>query len=276
MMQARLLVTTYRKAFVHGRGGTVLDEGRGPYFGVTWSPDMVFVAARNWKKDGKDTLVLTYDGELRLVAEARLPEVREIHQMLWWGGLVYICDTGHDRVLAWDGEGARAVYEATRAMEDRSHVNSVWCDGERFWVTELYARRVRAFDLGWNLLETVPLEHEAHNVYVEGGRVYVCASDQGRLARVGDRRDSVDLSASVASGEYSYARGLARTGSRFYVGLSLARRREDRGDGGCRVAVLDGGLARVGEIRFEGTGDIHSLRAMDGTDRAHNRVRCPA
>ena len=268
----RLLVTTFHRALVHGIRDTVLDEGRGPYFGATWSPDRIFVAARNWTGRGEGTLILTYDGKLNQVAEDRLPEVREVHEILWHGGIVYICDTGHDRVLAWDGRETKAVYEATQTMEDHSHVNNIWCDGERFWVSELRARRLRAFDLEWELLETIPVEYEVHNVYEEDGTVYMCASNRGCLACLVSEPIFID----VSSGEYAYARGLARTKSRFYVGLSSVSKHGSRGEGGCCITVLDSGLGKIDEIRFEGTGDLHTIRAMDGIDLAHNRIPCPA
>ena len=127
--EMRLLVTTHRRVFVHGKEDIVLDEGRGLYYGVTWSPDKIFIAARNWAERDRGTLILVYDEKLNLIAEDYLLEVSEVHQIFWWDGTVYICDTGHDRVLAWDGKGTRVVYEATQMMEDHSHINGIWGDG---------------------------------------------------------------------------------------------------------------------------------------------------
>lgn len=269
----RLLITTHHRAFVHAERDVVLDEGRGLYYGATWGPrtGLVYVAARNLEAD-QGTLILAYGGKLDLVAETFLPEVRRVHQILWWDGIVYICDTGHDRVVAWDGEALKVVYEATDTMLDYSHVNGIWCDGKRFWVSELYARRLRAFDLEWNLVRDIPTEYGVHDVYREKRAVYTCASDRGCLARLAPEPMFVD----VACGEYTYARGLARTRDRWYVGLSSVSKRSDRGDGGCRVVVLDDSMERMGEIRFEGTGGLQTLRAMDGIDCAHNRIPCPA
>lgn len=111
-----------------------------------------------------------------------------------------------------------------------------------------------------------------HDVYVENDAVYTCASGWGCLARLSSEPIFMD----VSCGEYAYARGLARTEQRFYVGLSSVRERANRGEGGCRIAILDNGLGKVGEIELEGTGDLETIRVMDGIDLAHNRIPCPA
>jgi len=67
----------------------------------------------------------------------------------------------------------------------------------------------------------------------------------------------------------------ARTENGFYVGLSRLAARHERGEGDSIVVCLDNDFDIVDTIVLKDAGGITEIRAIDGLDLAHNRIRCP-
>ena len=215
-----------------------------------------------------------------------MEELKTPHQILWWGGLLWMANAIPGQVLVWDGVGVK-VLRWQREDGFPLHPNSIWCDGELVYVLEHRGPKmpkwVRVLDMDFETVRSIKITgrmfkrkrgiHGVHNVYVENGMLYMLSpSGVMRLEMESGKSDFTVLNR-VGSEEY-YVRGLART-DRFYIGLSEIREREERAEGGSFILVTDDDFNVTEMMRLEGTGALHEIRVVDGVDRAHNRIPCP-
>jgi len=258
------LVTTTRGMFLV-ENGIPRKVADGWCFGLTWDRERLYVA------DG-----LGGQGEVHAWSpsfergECLLAPVHDAHQILWWDGDLYATNTAENRI---DVAGKGHV----KWTDDNIHLNSVWCDGERFWVVEhrrgVMPARVRAFDLGWKeerVEEFYKLDTShywgLHNAYVEGGILHTL-STRRMIARplAGGEEERT-----VVGG---YLRGLAR-GDMWYVGKSRLSERQTRNEGNGSVLLLDDDFQIVEEVLIPDCGQVHDIRLMAGGP-AHNGLPFP-
>jgi len=272
-----LLIAGYDKIFHwDGQGLDVLLETQGRAGGLTWSDEHLYVV------DGYS--IVAYDADLWLGGLRTLERDPDpqIHQLYWWGGTLYAVLSGTHAVGWWrEWEQGRIEWPGRYCEKgDDPRMNSIWCDGDRFYVVEHWRdelpKVIRTFDLGWHPHDVVHVGAEAfdvrwnglHNVYAEAGALYTLGPQ--RILRITGPSTRI-----TQMSPRHYLRGLARTDKAFYVGLSLYRpAREDRTSGDGMVWALDDNLQKVDELVIPGAGQIHEVRALVG-DRAHNGLQCP-
>ncbi len=305
-MAKALLLSTVNKALAWTpEGAQTIHEGMGSYSSSTWNEENIFVTTQNRGSRGelKDNLLLIFDGKLELVDMREFPNVgptavMSVHEIFWWDGKLYIVSTANSRVVSWEPSGyMELIYQSPPRKPDKwsknrgAHLNSVWCDGESFYVVEHRhgPSRVVRFDLDWNWRNTYHIGHQSHNIYLENGVMYVNTSWHHAVAirdmRKGGERwvkigEQLTWKPEEHSEEYvheAYPRGLARTKDRWYVGLSATLKRGDRTEGDSCVAVFDNDWKLVDEIVVPDTGGIGTggVRVVGETDYAHNRIPCP-
>jgi len=254
------------------------------YYGITWNEEHIFVAESG---NARHSTYHVLDGNLERIGE--LPIGRDIsdpHQIYWWDGKLYVASADQDKIVIWDGESCRDV-RWSEPGEARKHVNSVWCDGERFYVVEHRYRempkRIRIFNLEFESIDCIELTAKGfvkayprgiHNVYVEDGMLYGCSPKAMYKYNLSSgEHEPIRISRVAESAHRMH--GLARVPGRFFIGLSRIAIRSERGRGNSAVLVLDDDLNVMKEIWLKDAGGINEIRAVDGPDLAHNRMRCP-
>lgn len=273
-----LLVTTTRAAWLvdlDARRARIIDQGRGVYYGITFTQDRVFIACRQAEvgadRESQNNAILCLDNGLRPVEILHAdPPLRDVHQIVCRGDTLLACSTYDDAVLrfSFSGRTWSAWYPFGRSgAADTHHINSVGLDGDAV----LLAGNKPS---GWfaRLAEghtspdgRTPLGIGTHNVWVdESGAVAVCSSDEGavRLAD-GTRRDLA---------ERGWLRGFARDGRHAYVGVSQNRVRGKRDRSDCMILQLDHAGSVVETYAFLGFGMLHDMRVVGMADTSHNGV----
>jgi len=260
------------------------------FFGITWDAEFIYVAEAGRKNHGH---IHVFDGQLQY--QGRLKIVHrwsfgDIHQIYWWDGKLYIMDTGWDRIAIWDGETTKYVRWIGKD-EPHIHINSIWNDGEKFWVVEhrmeRYPKRIRIFrPLGFKCLDTIYLERALvapksgdcglHNVYVEDGILYTLAPHGMVQYDLASGKGKVFELGKVWGKGNEYLGGLARTPDHWFVGVAppssghrVARWSCDSG-----IYILNNDFEIEDVVVFPGAGAVTDIRAVDG-DLAHNGIRCP-
>ena len=283
-MDNRLVVSTYQRLMLLQDGQQyTLDEGNGPYFGLTWNRWYLFVGVRRWATAETEAIQI-YNRRLQLVETYELPGINQLHQIYWRRGLLYLTNTQRDRVMETDLHGSMStVYHAefeTALREgdaDRRHINGLWCDSDLFYISELHGA-IKVFTPFWRLMNVFDLPYELHNVYLEGAHLYTCASDSEAVLRLNLSTDETDLfnvgghlgvMQDANDLHQAYTRGLARTYDRWYIGASaIQNEREDRVRGDSAILAFDNNWQFVESIRLPDTGQLVDVRVL-GCDRAH-------
>jgi len=264
-----LLVATVNGLFLV-QDGLVWQLAEGDHYGLTWDRQRLYAAYR------KGARIRSWDGQGEWQIVECPHRQNDVHQILWWDGVLYVAHSGADQIDAWDGAEWQTLWQGTG--DGREHVNSIWYGFDRFWVVEhRFGRepaRVRMYDAGFGLVKThefYDLAHDhncgLHNVYLEDGRLYTLSVDRMIIR---DLIDGVEGTWKLGG----YLRGLARTENHWYVGQSRISERDHRAKGDAEVLVLDGRFHVLTGISIRDAGQIHDIRALKG-DRAHNGLDCP-
>lgn len=284
----RLLIATYNKVILWDKGQNTVWKGRASpeyhnFYGISWDEERIYVA-----EGGHTAHSTIHVFDKNLNRQGTLPLSRcagDPHQIYWWDGKLYVASSAEDRIVAY-GETFQS-FQWKRSGESTLHVNSIWCDGERFYVVEHRKRempkRVRIFDLDFSPIDCIELKedgfikkrpHGIHNVYIEDGILYTC-SPRAIVRHNLSSGESRPVIPHRLVNEAHYVRGLARVLGRFFVGLSEVKVRVERGEGDSAVLVLNDDLTVDDVIPLKDTGGLNEIRAIDGPDLAHNQVRCP-
>lgn len=265
------------------RANTVFEAHGKRIYGITWDKEHILIAVG--RKGGE---ILVFDGEWRRQGVIQLDHyLQDAHQILWWKGTLYIVESGCETVLCYRDRKVKRVgwMQCFYERPKKPHINSIWCDGKRFYVVEHWRqqlpKKVRILDLKWQSQDVLMIGKEIfgnepdngiHNVYIENGWLYTLGP--GRLIQLD--LSSGETSVHQMEGPWPYyLRGLARTDGAFYVGMSqFARVRSARTKGESAFAVLDDALKVRDMVTLKDTGPMHEIRALVG-DRAHNGIECP-
>ena len=248
------------------------EDGNGNYNGITWDSRAVYVTS----SDNFQYVVRVFDREFRQVARL-LTDLHQTHQAIHVNGKLYVTNTGKNRVEIWDGREWRWV-AFNPSPHDIDHVNGIWHDGTRFWVTEFRHRPskpsvVRICDEDLGLLETRAVGPPIHNVYIESGRMFNLVSRQFKGLLETDLAMGDTVRHHVRGEENNLVRGLARTRDRWFVGLSRWEpERGERHKGDAVVVVLDNGFREVDRWTVPDAGPVCDVRVISEPDLAHNGI----
>lgn len=255
-----------------------LEDGGAHYHGITW--------------DNKGTLYLSGAEKFHYVLHrfhvpgmVELPllegDLHETHQMIWIKGLLYVTNTGKNRVDVWDGRRW-----ATKAWNpspcDIEHVNAIWCDGTYVYVGEHGQKTLRgsiARKCEMGTLEQVDEIHigpNIHNVYVENGYMYniTSSADANQCGILCTNVDTGDTELiPLPQCKEMLLRGLARTEQGWYIGVSKWEVwRDSRHQGDSVVIRLNEDFEEVDRIVFPNHGPVCSVRVVGAQDKAHNGI----
>lgn len=276
-----LLLTT-SQAVLRFRGGdwSIAHRGGGVYYGLTWNEEAVFVLCRNGEvREGEAESILDLVSGEQFLTGA----FSGGHQIHWANDALFICDTGHDRVLKWGrSDDDFTIAYQTGYGYDARHINSVWGRGREFWTGECTHKYktpktnwIRRFEMdendNWSEAETIPVSNGLHNVYKEDGLLYVCDSVGGKFVAFNENRELVKTA--VVGG---WTRGLVRLRDGWVLGTSqFMAHAKDRYRGDCALYLLNENLRAVDMVILRSFGQIYDIRAVEG-DPAHNGLPMPA
>lgn len=287
-----LLIATHNALVLWSNGRElVLHTGEGAYYGITWSPDQLFVVARG----NQPSRMRAFAANMWPLDDLPFVHMGQDddgpHQALWWDGVLYVTNTQRNRVeMVKDGVDA-VEYLAWGQMDgDHDHINSIWRDPDDgiFYVVkhrkQERPKRIRVLDGDLNLLDTIEIDLDClvdgpthcglHNVYVEDGLLITLGPSQIILVDCNEKADEFPLPGVVKNRHY--LRGLARSPDYFFVGVSAAMPRGERHYGPSRILVLDSNLTVLDEIHLSREfGQIMEIRIVNAPDEAHNGVPCP-
>jgi len=285
----RLLLTTYKRMILwDGKVHVVWEAHERPdfhnFFGITWSNSEIYVA------DGGhtgDSVYHVFNGDLNRVGRLPIGDgIPDPHQIYWWDGKLYIASAKQDSIFVWDGTEEPEQIRWRQPGEPTQHLNSIWCDGGAFYVVEhrkrVVPKRVQVLNLHFEPLHKIVIPDDAfvkakphgiHNIYIEDGWLYTC-SPKAFAAFHMETGVTRTITSRIIQ-EAHYVRGLARVPGKWFVGLSEAKVRSERGEGDSAVLVLNDDLETIDLLPLQDTGGLNDIRAIDGPDLAHNRMECP-
>lgn len=279
----------------------MIHEKAGAYFGITWSPDTLFVGARAYKKSSRMLAFDISEGELTPTASPPFTQMGRgkghngPHQILWNDGRLFVTNTQYNRVDVWDeltGGVGHIHFEKPVGLKDVDHVNSIWRDNKTgfYYVVEhrkaLMPKRIRVMDGAGRVHRTIHLDlpglnagalHSGlHNVFVKDDVLYTLGPTTIVLYHL-HTGDVWEVPIEGIEKNKHYLRGLAVTPDAFLIGASNAAPRHERGWAGSTVQVLNHDLYKVDQIYLKkGWGQIHDIRILDAEDLAHsNRTSFP-
>lgn len=284
-MTMKLLVATQKQLILwDGKQHTIL-ESHGMFYGISWNYDTIFAVERVTEEP---SAVLALDENLHLLGYMEFSELGDDpHQAFWYKDCLYIANRDKFRVEVMETSTGKQWH--VHQTEKDNHINSVWSDGEYFYVVEHRQNRmpkaVQLFDMQWNhhsklevcLKEQTPhTGYGIHNVYKEDSMVVTLAPDQFVLMHMSWKEHLSMAFAHTIKGPVTrpYYRGLAKAMGVFYVGVSRVDAREHRGEGDSCIYMLDNRLDLLDVIELHDTGQILEVRALTG-DLAHNGLDCP-
>uniref|UniRef100_A0A6M3MAU5 Uncharacterized protein n=1 Tax=viral metagenome TaxID=1070528 RepID=A0A6M3MAU5_9ZZZZ len=282
------LVGAYN-GLLHWDGSEVRVVREGVHYGVTWDHGYIY-ASYNPQHEPVSRIEV-YDSRLNYLDILPISDLQSVHQIYWYDGVLYITNTAHDRIAAWNGvHTTRWDYKedlplkVEDALVERLHINSIWTDGVYWYVCEHGYKypppRIRVFDMECRQVQVMEMDvavHDdlnAHNVYLDDEYMYIC-----RHRRIDIRDHAGNLVRSIfphGDDESTFLlRGLARTAEHFYVGESTYAPRELRGEGDSDILILDKDLNLLDTIPLKGVGQVYDIRVTDEIDYAHNGVPYP-
>jgi len=285
----RLLISTYNRLILWDGEAHTVHEGHSHeryhnFFGITWSEDKIYLAEGGHVGHSSYHV---FDRNLRHKGKLPIGEgIGDPHQIYWWDGKLYIASTFQDAIFIWNGTEKPKRIGWRQPGESTQHLNSIWCDDNFFYVVEhrkrVMPKWIQVMSMDFEPLHKIVIPNDAfvkatphgiHNVYIEGDYLYTCSPKA--FVRFNMATGETKTITSHIIREAHYVRGLARVPGKFFIGLSEAKVRSERGEGDSAILVLDDDLEAIDLLPLQDTGGLNDIRAIDGPDLAHNRVRCP-
>lgn len=253
-----------------------IHAGSGVYYGISFSDSRIFVAARRFPLQGNEAdaaqsngVILVFDACLNLRQElsASFP-LRDIHQILWAGGRLFVTAPYDDLVGIYeDGAWRQWTPLPPRPRKERPsggrHYNSLFVSGGEIYLLahNFGPSEVFVFDAATLALQrSFPFGCYAHNLWREGPDLMTCSSGDGRI-----------LSAAgpvVHTG--NFPRGIIVAPEDRYAGIAaFQERREERGSHDSLIAHYDPKWRLVRALSLRGMGMIHDIRCPGVADAAH-------
>ncbi len=214
---------------------------------------------------------------LEVAATWEVPDVHDVHQIELLGEMVFLTDTGLNRIVCYDlaGEKVTRIVNLGPERKDVHHVNALLLQGTHLWVG-LNNRAHRDAELlrlplelvtgahpfevdGMEEGETVPLPGIVHTHDLEPyqGTFLSTASKDGFVFRTDSREQLLRLE--------GWVRGIAVTEEQVWVSISTVAERSRRHEGdlggkivGCHPATFE----QETEIPLPGVGQLCDLLAL--------------
>jgi hypothetical protein len=244
-----------------------MHRGGGLYYGITCNHLGFMVGARSRMVSSEELAeheqgaILFFGKDLEnssRIQPADFP-MRDIHEICWIDGRLWVTCSYDNMVAIWDGYAWERWYPLGRTAAepwDRNHFNSFMFEGEWMWLvahnmgpSEIlkFHRRSR------QLVSRMPLGNQSHNLWRENGHLYTCSSGEGAIVGTdGFRLDTGGFPRGVAFGQGFRCVGISELAERKVRDLTTAR-----------IAVFDDQWGRISEITLPNEGLILDIKILD-------------
>ena len=276
-----ILSTSQHLLFVHNDKSVPIHSGSGPYYGISWDHNLIYVAHRKGI-DGLGPEISIFDNNLKRVG-SYLGDFNDVHQILFVDKFksLFVTATGYNSILKLEGE-EQTFYNWTGTDDDVNHINSIWFDGEDFWFCyhsiskmwqhNTHSKVVKVSPGLTEILLEFNIGKGIHNVYFDGERLFVCNSTNECLSIYNSVLNEVE---NVHIG--NWVRGLSFTKDYLLVGASTLAERKNRMFGDSEVSILDRNTLEIlDKKRFLNCGALMGIRVVSELDNAHNGIEFPA
>jgi hypothetical protein len=244
-----------------------LHSGSGPYYGVCYSEENIFVAARRFDAakgvNGSRGVILVFDYKLQLVDRFESPfPLRDVHQILYVDSRLFAIK-GPTGWTCWRPLGRKLVGENQRS---RRHFNSLLYANDRVYLLAHNFGRSDIFEFEARTLEltrSISLGMSAHNLWFQDGVMHTCnsaehsiVSETREVARPGD-----------------FPRGIAVTNAGVYLGVTkYSADRDERGRQDPMIAHFAPDWSFRQAFQLKGEGTVYDIRCPGRADASHPHI----
>lgn len=283
-MQAPLLITT-NQGFIcvdeEMQRAYLIDGGKGTYYGITYSENNIYVAARRISYvTGKDNMeeqegvILVFDYALNLIDELYAPfKLRDLHQLYYFNKALWIVCT-YDCMIATYRDGKWEQWyplgaDAGAAKMQPQHINSIYYSDNVIYLGGSINRVGMIYAYHENnkaLFERHYAGYSSHNVWREDGDLYTLSSMSGTCITTGGRVEIVSRG--------NFVRGVVATRDEKYFGISESLSRTSRENSSCMIKRVATPGRDVRYIGIRDYGQINEIRSPGRQDFAHPSASC--
>lgn len=282
MIESLLFTTLLKVVYWDGKYSFILHEGKmeegmAHYHGLTWDyRGTVYVAGCDDFRYVIRRFLWPEMSELSPLAD----DLHETHQIFWYDGILYVANTGKNRVDVWqDGRWQSVAWNPSPC--DVDHINGIWAAKEFVYITE-HRQKVEGGSIIrmcdrhlLHLLGHQPIGPNIHNVYQEGKDLYTLTSpDKGLPAAI----LKIDVTGHIQRVDFPewgkcMLRGLARTKDFWYFGMSRWEPEPSKRNIGDAIIVqLDDNFHETDRLVFPDFGPVCDVRVIGAQDYAHNGI----
>lgn len=108
-------------SYVDQKKNIKIANGGGPYFGISWCKDRLFVSDRN---NNKGELIHIYNTKFEWLNTLKIKKVIDSHQILWHSNKLFITDTTSNGLVIFENNKFR-FENWTSHKTDVNHINSI-------------------------------------------------------------------------------------------------------------------------------------------------------
>jgi hypothetical protein len=266
-----LLVTTSKSLLLFdpecGEFKRVHNSGQ-HYYGATRDPEGLWlVGHRNRsnassipKEDERgEVLVFGPDLALQHTLQPRFA-LRDIHQLLWAEGALYVTCPYDDAVAVYAGEWRvwHPLGPPGGLPSDVHHFNSLATISGDLWLVAHNWERASlllrfALPNPGEPIERIEIGRQCHNVWRHGAELMTCSSGEGRILGVNGTE--------IETG--GFPRGVAYLNDRIYVGLSQFKTRDDRDNSRGAILAFDMSWRLLRRYDLGNEGMVTDLQAFE-------------
>lgn len=242
-----------------------LLEGLGPYFGISWNENKLFILDRN-KKKGE--IIRVFNTKLELIDNIYINKVLDGHQILWYENKLFITDTAHNGLVIYDGKINYVNW--TNYTTDVNHINSLAPFGKNKLLV-CYNNGKHPTDYS-QLVELNIVNCKAKILKRIGVMLhnfcnyYCCNSGKKSVIKL-DKSFNIVHERKLEL----WTRGLDIKDGILLVGGSIIAKRADRHLFDGTVWVLDDKLNILDTVVFPKIGQINDIRIFN-TNKPHNGI----
>lgn len=246
--------------------GRVIHSGKGLYYGITYSDNAVFVAARNnkdcfnylEKQENERGEILIFDYHMKLVDVLHAPfALNDLHQILLFDNKLWITCSSDNMVVIYDFNVWKKWYPSDSIEargKDVNHFNSLFYDGQSLYILahNLGESEIWHFSYpGLKIRNKIKIGCQGHNIWKRGGELFTCDSQNGVVVSAEGRQ--VELG--------KFPRGVVVTEKWTVVGTSDIAERSLRNKVSSKVIVFDSLWNKMSELSIDGHGQLLDIRS---------------
>jgi len=275
-----MLVVGYHHLLFLNREKTHKLRAGQDFFSVTWDDEhLIYTEAP--VRDRAQARLLRLDSTGKLKRGEQVGQY--VHQCLHAKGQNYVVDTLNNKIqiLSKEGKHLQTIdWINKHTKEEDRHINSIWCDGDTFWICEHWQGHrqscLRQFDKDWTEIDAVDIGLKNHNVYVENHKLYTLSSEESAiiifdLKSRTDERVEFDPTKYGLPANATWLRGFSRIKDRFLIGVSIFdKNRAARANRPCWVLMFDNNFNLLDGVKLhQKFGPISEIRVTSVPDYAH-------